>query len=262
MHDLEQLYLLYNSIVQDILKNPRATDEMGKRVTVDGEMYKALVSYYHFNDFPTVVSDEKYQKLEGDETYHGFTDFDHGAQLLSHFNYNLGTGGYTPGLFFTSNREAAVWYTNHEANDLEEDENRVLAVKMKSDAKTMKFDKLQDLMISPSFALPPDVKQEYAEKIKDLYDFADHLKAQGKYAAGFVKTMKKLSNFAVYLGLDYVFEEDYEHTIIFNRGSMVVSEEEVRKFTAASKHYKDGAYDFHDRVNSEDNQDSDDSQKQ
>lgn len=248
MSELNELYEIYNGIVQSILRNPRAVDKYGKRVSVDGEMYKVLVGYYGFDKLPEKIDDKKYDELNIKEIYHGFTDFEHGAQLLSHFNYNLGIGGYTPGLFFTDYKDVATWYTNHEQENLDENSERVLSCKVKQSSNTMKFNELQDLMVSPISDLPPNTKQEHKDKIIALHNFAKVLENEGKSSVGFLKTMKKLSNFAVYLGIDYVTEEKYNHTIIFNRGAMVIRQRENDKFLDNSVHFKNGFYDFHDSI--------------
>jgi len=246
LKELEELYEIYKKIVANLLKNPRFTDEYGKRVTVDSEMYKILVGYYHFDKFPQIIEDDVYNKLNQKEIYHGFTDYEHGAELLSHFNYNFGVGGYTPGLFFTDFKDVATWYTNHEVEGLDENGERVLNVKIAPNSKGMNFKNLQDLIISPVDDLPKNLDSNYKEKIQCLEIFKNSLKEKGENPNGFLKTMKRTSNFAVYLGLDYLFEETYNHTIIFNRNAMCVSEDLFNKFCDNSTHFKTGFFDFFD----------------
>jgi len=239
MQELQELYEIYNDVVLKHLRNPRQYDEYGKRVSVDSDMYKAIIKYYGYDKKPEIVSDEDYISMDKKEVYHGFTHFSHGLELLfSVDKYNLGTGGYTPGLFFTSDKSVGVWYTNHGVEGLDEDEARVLNVKINSE-NFMEFDELQDLIVSPILDLPPNTKQEHREKIKKLYEFCKKMKDDGKSVDGFLKTMKKLSNFGVYLGLDWIEEQDYEHTIVFNRNCLSVSESTAKRFMGEGEKLKD-----------------------
>ena len=227
--NLEKLYEIYNSIVFEFLKNPRQYDEYGKRVSIDTEMYKALIAYSGFDGKPQILSGCEYDNIDAPEIFHGFTDKNHGLELLISDKYNLGTGGYTPGLFFTKDNKIATWYTNHEVEGLVEDEERVLSVKVASN-NGMKFSNLQDLIVSPLGDLPPDTKPEHKDKIRELYKFCDMLQSQGKNPQGFLKTMKKSSNFSVYLGLDYLLEQKYGHVILHNRKVLVASQKSLEKF--------------------------------
>ena len=227
--ELEELYEIYNTIVIEFLKNPRQYDEYGKRVSIDTDMYKAMIAYYGYDKLPIVADDEAYKASPSHEVFHGFTDKMHGRELLTAMKYNLGTGGYTPGLFFTRSEEVAGWYTNHDVDGLEENTARILPVKLGS-SNGMKFSKAQDLIVSPRGDLPPDTSPEHKQKIEDLYAFCDSLASEGKSYQGFLKTMKKLSNFSVYLGLDYLEEEKYGHEIVFNRGVIAVSNSNFERF--------------------------------
>jgi len=204
--------------------------------------YGFLVALRGFDKFPTVVSDEIYDKIEGQELYHGYKDFDHGCEMMADKIYNLGTGNTTPGMFFTSSRNEAEFYTagqNVSAYDFTPlDKERVLKVKVVGKAvppQTRFF--LRFFRVSEA-----DKNIEKIENVQDkmklqlLHNFSKTLPSD--FGKRFYDLFKQNIGICMcYLGYDYSFEGRMVY-ILANRGKILIPKSEAKRFFKYSINYK------------------------
>lgn len=242
VRDLDIIFAYFNKSCKDALISPFDTDEYGNRKIILDSLYHFLVDYRGFNKFPKIVTDIKYEELDEPEIYHGFKAFDHGASLLTDFNYHYGYG-YINGIFFTDKENISLRYTRQKG-EIPMDMDRILRVKLLSD-NHMDFDELEQIKLSPPNDLPENTSPQIKQKIIELYDFFRELESRGINSDDFREYMLKMSTFAVYLGLDYLTEKNYGHSIVYNRGIIAASEDEFYRFCENSEHYTNGVFDFY-----------------
>ena len=204
--------------------------------------YGYFVNLRGFDKFPTIVSDELYDKIEGQELYHGYKDFDHGCEMIFDRIYNLGTGNTTPGMFFSASRDEAEFYTagqNVSAYDFTPpDKNRVLKVKTigKNVPPQSKFFlRLFQVSGADKYIESIDNVQDRM-KLRILHDFSKTLPIE--HREKFYNLFRQNIGICMcYLGYDYIFEGGMVY-ILANRGSLIVPESEARRFCNSSRKYK------------------------
>ena len=240
--DLSIIYSYFCKLVREHTYLNFEHDEQGNTNNISDALYHFLIDYYGFNSFPRILTDKEYEDIEEKEVYHGFKDFEFGANLLTHFNYHYGHG-YINGLYFADSEDIAFRYTRIEDTN-RKDIDRVLAVKIVS-PNCMTVKNLQEIVISPPSMLPDNTPKKIQYKVQELYKFLYELENRGIDSGAFRDYMLRLANFSVYLGIDYLYEEEYHHNIVHNRGIITTTEEEFDKFCSNSKHYTDGVFDFY-----------------
>lgn len=151
-NDLQAMYDYYLYMKDYWYEGDEIDVNLQNSLNDDSELFRFVVDYYGYNKFPCVIPTREFNKLTVPELYHGFKDYDYGANFLTDYTYHYG-GGYNDGFYLTKSRKFAGLYTkNNYVND-----GQVLKVKLLSD----NGGKLSD--ISSYF-------DAFYNEIKDIYD--------------------------------------------------------------------------------------------
>ena len=136
MTDLDAIFSYFVEVSKCDPEREKAIDKndyFSSGYSLSRTMFGYFVDYYGKNGFPTILKSQDYESVELPEVYHGFMEFDHGANLLTDWKYHYGTG-YSHGLYFTPDRERAIDYTMKIEDGVEVcDEKKVLKTKINSD---------------------------------------------------------------------------------------------------------------------------------
>lgn len=203
--------------------------------------YSFLINLREFNNFPIVVSDDLYENINGQQLYHGYKDFDHGCEMMSEKIYNLGTGNTTPGMFFSSSRDEAEFYTagqNVSAYDFTPpDKERVLKLKVfghRVPDQTKFFLRLYQVKCTEKY-IDCLENPEDRIKIQILHDFTKTLPSD--HSEKFYNLFRQnIGICTAYLGYDYIFEGGMVY-ILTNRKSIIIPISEAKRFFDNSKKY-------------------------
>ena len=256
---LERLFRYYEYLVDEFKKNPKPlydTREAGNRNEIRYRLFEYMTSLYGVDGFPTIVSDEEYNDINCPVYYHGYKDYDHGANFLVHHNYHRGEGVDGDGFYVATNKSQAYRYTKIDNihNKSEWDMGKVLEVKFQGKKRMLDLHlkNLAFVVGEGEKVTEDEATEEEVEKINELYSYLKTTSASEDVKKGFLKTIwMNESLLAIYLGADYieVYDRDFNlsHLVILNRGKVVVKESEKNRFCGKSKHYKSGAYDYKDR---------------
>ena len=188
---------------------------------INRAMFGYFVDFTQNNGFPKVISDKEYKHLDRKELYHGFSKYNHGLKLLSHWKYHYGTG-FINGIFFTENPEMAYEYTIAiTGNDQGiRDRNRVLKIKLDSN-KGIEYStiKYYSDMAKNFEATESDDKD--IQSIYEIQKFVDGIEDMTS-AEEYLNTIIKPSTLAVLLGYEYINALD--NIVVLSRQSLCVSE--------------------------------------
>ena len=227
-------------------------DKYKNEFNISTRFFSFMLAFRGFNAFPKFFTDEDYDKLDARTYYHGFKDFEHGASLLSDWNYHYGRG-YALGTYFSDAKYEACDYARSESDLLPGDENKILEVKIMSENElgaNMDIMALENFIKYGvgdinNFKIPEIAKQ----RLKNLIDFKNSHKAdlEDKDFERFFENFTTPAILAVYLGFDYMFYysvNETEHIVVLNRSVIIVPEREFLKFTQNSKSYKGDSIDL------------------
>lgn len=233
-------------------------DEAGNRFSPSMRFYNFLIGFNSFDKFPVVVSDYKFNRIKRKPMFHGFQKFDHGASILTDYNYHIGMGNRTIGTFFSELQDDALKYTvSTKYNDERiSDDRRIMKTKIISD-NFIELPKLECYCYNILNNNIENIEEgKDKEKIIELYNFCFMEKNQEN---PFVDETFTKANFwreivnnpvvlALYLKYDYVKKTyrgtNIEHNILFNRGVMVTSRSQANKFLENSDNYQNAIVNF------------------
>ena len=236
-------------------------DSAGNKFSPAMRFYGFLIGLRGFDKFPVVVSDYKFNKLNRKPMFHGFQKFDHGASILTDFNYHIGMGNRTLGTYFSELKDDARRYTV----STKFGEERILNDKciMKAKIISDNFINLARLEYYCYHIINSQIENieecNDKQKIIALYNFCLNNKNQENNTLEDERFEKyRLYNeivsnpvvLALYLGYDYVKKiyhgTNIEHNILLNRGVMCTCKSQADKFTSMSENYKDAVVNFID----------------
>ena len=200
-------------------------------------LFSFIVDEYGFNKNPQIIPSIKYFVCEGNRVYHGFKEFDHGAEFLVDQNYHKGVG-YTCGMYFTNDEYEADNYTAKFINsdDYEIDAFKTIECKIGSH-NSVSYDnlcKLRDAILSNQLS-----SIENEKDLNKINDILSKIKALGddENVVGFLKCiLKNPSTLAVLMNYDYII--DGLHLIMLNRNIMIVSDVEFNRFCTRSRFHR------------------------
>ena len=260
--DIENVYKMFLDIQSEKIENYvnvvkicRNTycDDRGNSCDLRSRFFSYLVELHNFGGFPTVVEDEKFENINSQEIYHGFREFDHGAQLLTDWNYHVGVYG-AQGTFFTDFKDEAIRYTavvDKSINTGKTDKEKVLRAKILSENPCVREDIMGIRYAMQNFDIEAIDNLGDREKMQKLYDFCFKQKSKVQFDPEidmcnrqmfFRSIIDHMYTLALYLGYDsmvcYDDQMDYNHYVLFDRSKMVVPESEVKKFCDKSKNYQ------------------------
>lgn len=127
--DLSAIYSYYKffkSRPYDAIRH----DGLQNNFSDDGVLYRFVVDYCDYNKFPVVVPTRVFNQNDMIELYHGFKEYDFGANFLTDWNYHYGNG-YTDGFYLTDSEDVAKSYTGGFPNT--QSKGLILKTKLLSD---------------------------------------------------------------------------------------------------------------------------------
>ena len=229
------------------------TGEAGNPNTLKCRIFEFATSLFSRGDFPQILSNDEYQELNSGLLYHGYRDFDHGANMICHFNYHRGQGMYGCGLYVKDDKNKAFAYTKFDnLGDVNEwNIDKVLEMKYLSEKSiiNLKLKNLSTLVSGGKDVSSVTTDRQEINNINDIYEFVK-TEIQDEYMGKKFLRMFDLdpSILALYLGYDRVdiYNRDFvfDQAILLDRGKVVVNENEAKKFIEKSDHYKSGSFDF------------------
>ncbi len=236
---------------------------------VRGAVFEYMLDLFNFKGFPQKVENKKFKEINSETLFHGYKNFEHGANFLCDNDYHSGVG-ITRGFFLTDDKDEALKYTAvNFPNPIPADENKILNVKILSDNfigydtlcyyRELLYDALtefrnikqsnKELLISQANErLNECVSEKDRTKFVELFDFLEFEVDVESRVAFMDMFTNNLSSIAIYLGYDYiscpknlgkVSCQDGNFMIVLNRSALAVSESEYEKFCKNSTTYKD-----------------------
>lgn len=265
MNELDLIFNYYNDQLIEFEKLKQSNNynmennyelDTGKNENIPcHKLYYFMCDIRNFGGFPKILDDEKFEKLIEIQPvmYHGFEEYEHGANYLWDFYYHYGDGFYGGGFYATSSKKEAINYT---CNDVRINNDRVLSLVVNS-KNYIKYDELTRLMNcllegdadgyipllrDDNFYNSIQEKQEHKileeKRAKMFKDWVEYIYSNFKEVKRHELINDLSSNIgvlAVYLGFDYMTRKNNhvhhsDHNIIYNRNAVVVSESEFQKF--------------------------------
>ncbi len=228
---LKLFYQKYNKHILDAKQNMTEKEfntfyhfKLGRLVNDD------IIKIFDYEGFPKIVSKKDYSKLNSVERFHGFKKFEFGYQFLTKQDFRKrDKTGFSNGFYSTQSFDYTKLYTN--VNN-EFDENRVLKFKLVDDENGVDI-KTYDAIIEGDFSL---LNESAKIKMPEIVDFLSSIQ-NDENCDEFIMWLYIPTSLLVILGYDYFMSEmpfridEYnEETIILNRGSISVCEDEFEKF--------------------------------
>lgn len=255
---VELTYEFYKSLSREDLdqKNQYFTGEAGNENNVLGRLFEYTSGLFDRNGFPEVLPDKYWECVNEPVYYHGFKDYDFGANILNHFNYHMGIGVSGNGFYLTKNYNQAYNYTLPAYNPFDNnpkdsrDSGKVLSVKLTGNK--MLYRRLGYLVdiLTGAEKLDEEMFDEHElEKVTTILNFLNEKKKDESLTVKMFLFVidNNPTILANMLGVDYLDlynkEGDNPFIIVLNRSSMVVKESDKDRFTQNSTHYKSGGYD-------------------
>ena len=114
LEDLEIMFDQYKRIKTSVNTNSSYFDKYGNQIaSLYHQFFVYIMQYYKRNGFPKVVSDQMYKNLYINELYHGFSEYEYGANMLVDWNVHYGIGYQTHGFHMTKDKKYAFGYTKN-----------------------------------------------------------------------------------------------------------------------------------------------------
>ena len=227
-------------------------DDRGNTFDPKSRFFSYLIALRDFGGFPTVLPDGKYYRVNSKQIYHGFREYEHGAQLLTDFNYHVGIFG-AQGTFFTECKDEAVTYTWKYCEDKDQtvaDKGKILRAKIVSDNSCTREDIMWIRQVLEDMEFDKIENEKDRQKMFELYEFCFKQKSKIVFDEDYDR-MNRICFYNALLGHDYTLavflgydnmicyddQRDYNHYVLFNRAKMIVPASDVKKFCDNSKNY-------------------------
>lgn len=243
--DLQVIFEYYKDLKKHPFKNATFDAKLNNKGFEDSKLFRFVVDYFGFNKFPVVIPTRAFNKNYIKEFYHGFKEYEYGANFLVDWNYHYGNG-YNDGFYVTDDEEVAKSYTGgfptSQSNGL------IMRVKPISN-KFSRISEINAYIRGNSNCDDENVKNQLL-KINEFYDYALRNGEDKSLLNDFYKCfIYNPSTFAVYLGFDYCIDDTFHnHLIIYNRGAICVPEADAKRFLSKSENYKDAVLNFYSNV--------------
>jgi predicted acetyltransferase len=170
-----------------------------------------------FNDKPQVLSQEEFDAASGESIYRGFTSAEFMDDYITSDTPFAGEGYFGNGTYSTNKKETTFTYTGDDDSNRED---RIMEMKLMSDANVISFDEATDL-------------REWAtEKLQEFfrgYDKSGVTFEESQDAEWRLFNETDYTNIAIMLGIDAIrfkvpLTPDNEYyTIILNRGKVFIN---------------------------------------
>ncbi len=220
--------------------NNYVVDEMvddSKYTPYDFKTFNYMIDLLNYNSFPAVVRNDEYAKSKSVPLYRGVESPEHNAQTLADFDYHRGIGVRGCGLYASMDfNEVYTCYAN--------DPYSILEFKLDSGSYLASYNGLRKILNELISVDDFDKIDSPQGDLHAIYDFIKSLPNNDR--AFFIALLDKdPSKLAMLLGYDAVDIDFHNsnHTIVLNRGKMVVSESEYKRKTDLSRYYKGGFVD-------------------
>ena len=247
-NELDIIYNFYKELNKR--KYNYGNDTMMNSQTISRVLGYFLIDYYEKNKTPVVLRDSEYERLKNTTLFHGFRSLEHAANYIWDYMYHYGEGVLGTGIYTSSSKDEALHYTRC-GDDIAND--RVLEMKLLTD-NIVNYSVTRDAIYNitgrefkgsvPYPDLPLDKNLRY-EELKAYFKEKNDPEFTNAFLSNY-------SNIGIYLGFDGVFREGGDkrnstHYIIFNRGSLAVSESSASNILSnAGEKYSGFSFVFED----------------
>ena len=257
MDELKQIYEYYLEMTKD--ENLENSEFYGvysgigdnRIVELSRRVFGYMVDLKGFNKFPALLKDINFIFRKGRTLYHGFKEFDHGAQFLNDWNYHYGIGVRSSGFYLTNLKMEAKTFTVPIDSGRFADGSKIMSFKLSS-KKGVKIETLDYYKSLIEEGKTQFAFEEDREKLTELYTFFNELKPKKKPKTTKEEFknifLKNLGNIAVYLGYEYIVNKPQNfndlkgyigtYTIVLNRGALVADQKENEIFIKNSNKYE------------------------
>ena len=240
---------MYNAFDSESYHKGSFYDEEGNDKIGEEQLLYFLSELRGFNAFPSVLSGNDYNNSENEVFYHGFDELGYVTKFFDKFKYHFGAGNYGGGFYVTSGKENALNYTGSSFfKDF--NHNRVCEIKLKNEAKGIKFSNLLTLSAYLEHGkFGDEINQKDKEKLDCMVAFCRQV-PDSELGEELIRILAdNTSAIAVYLGYDFVdmgivkdhaieFVNDkledvtkhFHHCIILNRAMIEVNENFLNKY--------------------------------
>lgn len=199
------------------------------------EYFKFCLHLFEFDKPLKIINNKSYNKLSGltygdkkpieiKELFRGARNISHHLNLIKDNNYHPGIGDYFYGLYTATSFETAKRYAeNNDENVLHlKTQNMTVADNLFFDIILSNLDKDLSCMNVPE------------NKIECFQEFVSTLSEQDKIK--FFKLLyDNISIFAMYLGVDCIFDQNFPSFVLLNRGKIVISQKEADRIAESSQ---------------------------
>lgn len=199
-------------------------------------IFKYIADLYEFGDFPTVVEDKPYSRLERPEYFRSASSFDHLANTLVDFDRHYGWGSFSNGLYFDYRKEHAARYHMPSKNQ----EPIVMKVKLgTSNIVNALWLKKAFVEALETNNLPKLIENKMRTLIQFLISISNDEVFDGELFVDML--LLDPSKLAIILNIDALKLKGEWHPssiIILNRGKIVISKSEFNRICENSNLYK------------------------
>jgi len=188
-----------------------------------------LIDFYGKNGFPCVLPDKEFDKIKSPIVFRGVSDIKHTQTLLNSIIYHYGKGYFGNGIYFSTSKERALWYTGKK-NPIE---TNIATFKIDSQVKMISNSWINYMIDYVDCATREECKQfnynhlrpamtpEIKQKVDDLIKFINK-KNDPVFREFFIT--ERDSILAPYLGFDVVvnflaenydlkYSDEYNHCV-------------------------------------------------
>lgn len=249
--DLQAIFDYFKDIKNHPYENLNSDTKLNNTCLEDSKLFRFVVDYFGFNKFPVVIPTKTFNKNYIKEFYHGFKEYEYGANFLTDWNYHYGNG-YTDGFYVSDDEEVAKTYTG--GFPFSQSNGLILRIKPFS-GKFTTISEFNKYIRGSADCEDENVKNQLS-KINEFYDYSLNNGEDKQLLNDFYNCfVYNPSTFAVYLGFDFCIDDSFHnHLIIFNRGAVCVPEADAKRFLKKSENYKDAVLNFHDTLETDENQ--------
>ena len=236
------------------------TDDYGNRKSsYDHRFFSYVMSYFERDKFPKVVDDKTYKNINVPELYHGFSEYEYGANMLADWQVHYGIGYQSHGFHMTSDKKYAFRYTKNDNIFESKSYGRIMRCKPMFE-KTIGYRDLTEMRNflyyitgGMGFEYRDESIMQYFKKkkwhIKNVFskipqtqaiiEFANKNLSDRSAQSFVLDIIDNPGVVAIFYGYDAINPSD-DITIALDHSKVIVPENDAVRFLKKSKSYRDG----------------------
>ena len=251
---------------EELLIGNKNIEEYHTAMNTSKLMFGFVSDMMGYSNMPQIVPDKEWESIEAPLYFHGFSEYDYGAEFLTNYNFHYGNGslllkGDVNGFYLTDKAARAMRFTSHNLDDDNVSFDKILPLKIKPDVKTCNITELyEDCMFFYTGIINQTSKDDNLKNLSNLYktefsqlwDAIENVRgvASDRDFSIFCESLL-LNPTTVAMLFNIEFVKDVKHSsfllpydfISLNRSNVLVSESYAKKFFEKSVHYKSGCFD-------------------